>query len=185
MGITQGMPQEVGGTPTASPLGRRRCVLWLARGPAPPPLLTRLTGRGVAVTPVDRADQVMVELARRDVGVVIVCLPQSREGAAELVEAVQRYYPRVALWQYEQARADGQPTLRRMVHPGSGPLQGAAVGGEDGRTGRLDQRENRPVRRAAGLPTTPLLTREELDMLLGTPFEDSGPVAADWSDDGL
>ena len=213
----------------------RRCLVWLTQENSSPLVLARLAGRGVKLGVAGGAAEVMVELARRDVGVLIICEPQPISQLNELLIAVQRYYPTLVLWRYIETPApapapgtSGTPGIGVPSPPPSlthwtAPAQnaGASVKASPGeRPGNLpaaisgvvpgtvpgvipgvipgaelrshllshtsgeDQSWTPERNRLRGFPTTPLLTPEEIDLLLGTPFEPETERTAN-GEDGL
>jgi hypothetical protein len=146
----------------------------------------------------------MIELARAATSVVVVCEPQRLSRAGELVRAIMRYYPKTRCWQLVPARPPGASQLDRIEAEAAGSwtpgnvfavTPGFAPGISPGFTPATAAEIAAPVGGApasagpasvgtggngAGRFDAPLLTAEELEMLLGP-----APESTADSDDGL
>ena len=159
-----------------------RGVLVTAPGDQPPAgLMQLLTRRGLAVAVAPGEVAAMVEFARAAPAVLIVCDPAHLSRPGELAQAVGRYYPGTRCWQFV-------------------PAAGLATGGRltklDGDIDRPSVLDGTPVSAVGRPPATdaaagadltvaaPLLTAEELEMLLGPLPEETPPQIDDqpWDD---
>lgn len=187
MGMGESRPQTANAPTAARTTPVRRCVLWVSPSDPQPTLISRLEGRGVMLSTVAWAVQVIVELAREDVGVLIICQPQPQPRVDDLLAVVQRYYPGVALWQYQET-ADRGPQLTRLSSTATnspGKLQPTPPTTPQKPNGQ-NWTKSDMTRPHSGIEVTPLLTPEELEMLLGPAGGNSGGGRKDWlEDDGL
>jgi hypothetical protein len=98
-----------------------RCVVLInPGGAAPVDLLGGLSKRGVSTQVVADAAHAMVELARQHTGALVVVNPVQQPGLVDLIEAVKTYHPRTVRWSYRSAHPKGQAQLQ--------PLNGQSVG---------------------------------------------------------
>jgi hypothetical protein len=150
-----------------------RCLLLTQRGePAPTLLANRLAERQLAIETFTDASALMAALAGGATLAVVVLQPCRQPRLGELLRALQRYYPGVVCWQYEAG-----PGLQRIeTTPNSGQagvVEKDRPFGSEQRNGMFGTPRNRqPLeprnQQPAGAETAPLLTQEELDMLLGS-----------------
>lgn len=178
------MPESAPPTPAPA-----RCIL-LAESSAAVPveLLTGLTRRGMAVVVVSDEPAVMVQLARGGAAALVVADANRVPRLPELAQAIRDYYPRTGCWEY--TRRGGSSRLVRLdspqdaeVMPGNGskkpvsnpdtPVQ--AVAEDDHTTGpRTDRLRSLVVHLPPPTEVNePLISSEELAMLLGEPGEGS------------
>ena len=153
---------------------RRQCVVCLPSStPMPQPLLGELARRSVPVTLANDPPAVMLALAQRASLAMILVEPEQQPHLRELLSAVREHHPSVRLWSYRagagglrrfdaadrEAPADQGATSADHPHHGLTHAQAQALtgGGDSGV--------------AAAEPRAPLVTAEELQMLLG-PVED-------------
>jgi hypothetical protein len=188
-------PTEIGTGAIAVPPPARCLVVTAPRGWATVALRQGLERRGLAVTVVSGEVAAMIELARAATAVVVLCEPLRLGRANELMRAIVRYYPKTPCWQWDPARAPGGNQLARIdpeairwwtpgipapgspapgspVTPAPGSLGTPETPGSPGIAGSVI-----PTGAATGAarPEPPLLTAEELEMLLGPV---PGPAAA-------
>ncbi len=149
-------------------------VVWAAANrPQPTMLLSLLRSRMSQVELVADAPAVMAALAR-GARVLIVCEPQTQPRLTPLLAAVGRYHRRVICWQYDPLTADGRPQLSALAIPGKKVAPQAnriAVANEE-------IQQSVPAADDDLDLATPLISTEELDMLLGGP-DDEEPTSAD------
>lgn len=173
-----------------------RCVVLVgACGSAPTDLLAGLSRRGVSTAVVSEPAAAMVELARQATGALVVVEPEDHAWLDELIQALKTYHPRTVRWGYQSTHLSGSPQLR--------PLSGcASIGKCDSPSDQADDRESTaryivpdpksPLGRAqAQIPRErvrslvvkvhgtsdvdePLISEEELSMLLGPVPEEQG-----------
>jgi hypothetical protein len=199
---------DLGQIPDPSAASEMPCVVLVADGQRPEALLRRLADRGAKPRVVDHPAWVMVELASVRSGVLIVNRPGSLPRLPELLAAVRRYYPRVRCWRYDsregngsatgrltrldtwpQAKSAKSPTLSEGAsldgHVVPGPTNGndsgrqpsnGAIDGSSGSPGLSDEASESPLE-------DPVLTREELAMLIGPAF--GGEEGDGFTDDGM
>lgn len=167
-------PQETTGSGTsghgANVASPGDCLLIIPRClDAPRDLADGLARRHVKVAEVNDAPSAMVALARSPFRMAILVEPANIEQADLLVEAVRRYFPRLPVWQYRwdhTQRLTRYPLLdapnkrperidqhRPEVGPPAGDTHDPPLGEDRGGEG-------------------PLLSREELIMLLDDRWED-------------
>lgn len=169
---------------------RRLClVLSPIRGPEPTALLRGLQQRGGLVLMVHDAPSVMLNLAQQRMvsppggtSALIVDDPSVWRVLPELLAAVHRYFPSVVCWSH--TRSQGRPELRKLDAPTSAPptltparsaappptpasLHGRAETPADGR----DVVTN-PAWPTDLDPAEPLVTRQEMEMLLAPRAQD-------------
>lgn len=160
---------------TASRSGRPlHGVVWAAANrPQPTMLLSLLRSRMSRVELVADAPAVMAALARGG-RVLIVCEPQAQPRLTPLLAAVGRYHRQVACWQYDPLTADGRPQLSALavapgkVAPQANPIAVANEQIQHSAPAAEDDLDLAP----------PLISTQELDMLLGGP-DDEEPASAD------
>ncbi len=93
---------------------RHQSVIVLSAGDrAPQVLLSALARRQLKPVVVDQPPGAMVELAERPVLAVVVVEPSGQPRLTELVEAVRRYYPSTACWQFASS-ANGKARLSQL-----------------------------------------------------------------------
>ena len=168
--MTESDGSRRGGGPHAGAGGR--CVLLAPRaGAAPAGLVAGLVARGLAVDVVVHPAPVMVELGRGGVRALVVIEPALPRDRAALLAAVRHYYPTVVCWQYEPAGADGVPRLRKfgaVVAAADRAANGAAAPAAASPAPPPVARSPQP----GAPPPVPVLTQEEVAMLIGRPFEE-------------
>lgn len=173
------------GTPAPGLGAGARCVILSRRGlTLPTRLMEGLSQRGARLNVVADASSVMVELARGG-NVLIIHEPSTVRHLSELLSAIHRYYSGVPCWRFDSL-ATGQSTLARIngrshgadasnapaaAKPAS-PPQARAASVSTPVTPVPRPAATKPAADATGRP--PLITREELDMLLAPDPED-GP----------
>ncbi|MEX0655048.1 MAG: hypothetical protein WD534_00340 [Phycisphaeraceae bacterium] len=179
------------------PAEGRRCVVWVPpEGAAPTRLLAGLALRQVPAAVVLDAPSVMLQLAGNSPGAVVALIvvePEDQPHLHELLAAVRTYHPGLAMWQY---RAEGGGLTRLSLEPETEaePIQAgdsadtvdeqslAHVGPRTGSRPHSPSpaatsvyADDRPAhRRLNEADRTPLISPEELDMLLG-PIESLEP----------
>ncbi|MFA9477080.1 hypothetical protein ACERK3_02115 [Phycisphaerales bacterium AB-hyl4] len=172
----------------------RRCIICVPPESAPPSrLLTGLSQRHVPVTVMSDAPSVMYDLSLPGgVLALIVVEPDRQPHLADLLAAVRAYYARLPLWQY-RAEVDG---LTRLSTDEPMPANESTDKAQTGEPAADDAKPTTPAhvvtaaddedddeeaddRRALRLiadePRGPLLTAEELEMLLGPLHEEKPP----------
>jgi len=182
------MQEDTTANPGPVALGTR-CVVWVPSGKAAPAdLLGGLSRRGVRVVVVIEPAGVMVELARQATGMLVVVEPQSHPYLSELIRAVKSYYPKTVRWCYQAKSGEGQlcklngqanavangalPTAQ--ANPQAGEASQGNPLGRVHRSGPHDRVRSLVVKVEApdGLGE-PLISEEELAMLLGPAPEDA------------
>ncbi len=184
-------------TSSAGSAAATRCLLWLPRGcDAPVDLLEALRSRSVGVREVAHAPSVMSELALHDyAALVIVNVDGSRE-ADRLIASVEKYHPDVSVRRYCPA----SPQRLQRVRTTCAPAEAASAAADDADRVEPDEISPEPaadVEPAAAPPAAsarpfhgleddvesddeqlepPLLTEEELAMLLGDDDADEEPT---------
>lgn len=161
----------------------RRCLL-LSKSDQPihPQLLKHLHQRGIETLVVHDEPAVMASLSLDQPVMLILHEPAHWPDCIELREAMVRYYPRIACWQFDATGRSSPLGLTpwrniktmAVVTPSPAPVEPVM---------------NQPERD----PRAPLLTREEIEMLLGhDPAPGNGqsanqqrPQPANHDDDGL
>ena len=160
----------------------------------PEPLLMGLAKRGSKPHVVDEPARVMVELASKPQAVVVIDDPQTIPKLPQLLAAVRRYYPQVACWGYGSQRSGDvatltrfEPNVRRSVSPTCSPIPSARSSADGTAVPSGKEADPSQVKPGLGhdqqtngwghndLPS-PLLTPEELAMLLGSPDNGSDDV---------
>lgn len=170
------------------------CLIWLPAGyDAPADLLEGLRRRGVGVREAHDAPSVMAGLSRgggRRIKVVVVVEPDVLRDADDLVAAVRAYHPKVAVWRFsrgarppldkwsggEAAGGNGRTTVRGVAEAEPPSVGEAAVA--EGAAAIDDPPASRDSGTKGGESEgehEPLLTDEELAMLLGGDEEDDRP----------
>lgn len=92
-----------------------RCVLLTGHdGATPVDLLSGLSKRGVSTRVVAQPAEVMVELALQRTGILIVVDPTQQPALLDLIQAVKAYYPRTVRWAYQRAHPSGNPQLQPL-----------------------------------------------------------------------
>jgi len=167
-----------------------RCVVVLPRGAgverAPASLLAGLSQRRLDVVIAPDAPTAMVELARRRTAAVVVVEPDRLPQVGELVRAVRAYYPQVVCWRYDQrggdrgrlsaingtydAPAEALPDVSPadQMTPGKfDPVEDEELERVLGRTRQRIDPLVTPVPRPQRVSSSPLISEQELAMLLG------------------
>ncbi len=176
-------------TKPTKPVTQHRCVVLVQpQQSLPNALLAGLWKRSVPFEVVTDPVALMLAMARGGVGTVVVERPGETRRLRELVEAVRRFYPKAACWRYDPGDSNGKkPTLShldlgesRIDRPNTDqrePLthnttcrdasQAKPKASRAGRTGGdlLDDDSTQPDSPLLER-NQPLLTGEELDMLL-------------------
>ncbi len=184
----QAIPLQTGATSSASVSGYRALVLVSGEVALPGALLEAMQRRGMQPRVVGDLPAVMVAMAREPATVLVVVEAQHWAGLHELAKAMQRYYPKVRCWRYDagdttQAQASDerggrlrawsweammhQPTIHVTVNQGKGDQQARDDEAVELPVGVGSKTSATPNREVA----EPLLTREELDMLLDHSWE--------------
>lgn len=173
-----------------------RCVVWVRTGcSVPTDLLGALSKRGVSTVVVVEPAGVMVELARQATGALIVVEPGSQPHLKALVQAVTTYHPKTARWCYQTRQPSGKAQLSKLngqapegdthlappeaqTHPGTAPADKAQPASPLGQVHSQGSSERiRSLIVKVNAPEgigEPLITEEELAMLLGPIPEDLG-----------
>ena len=152
-------------------------VVWAAANrPQPTMLLSLLRSRMSRVELVADAPAVMAALARGG-RVLIVCEPHKQPRLTPLLTAVGRYHRQVACWQYDPLTADGRPRLSALAIPAEkvAPQANLIAAANE------ETQQSPPAAEDDLDLATPLISTEELDMLLGGPV-DTEPASADADD---
>lgn len=159
-----------------------RCVVFAnAADSVPVELLEGLSRRKMTVSVVSDPPAVMVELARGDTAALVLVERRRLPRVESLLAAVQRYHPRTTVWAFE--REDHGPRLIKLSsHDHAASIPAADENGHNG-NGRT-QLDRRPAERSRderlrklavqvppGREQEPLITQEELEMLLGHSVE--------------
>ena len=164
-------------------VGAGRCLVLIAPGePAPTPLLVGLARRRLAAVVVAEAPAVMMHLSEAPAVAVILTEPDRQPVVAELAAAVRRYYPRTQVWQYRAGDGvdgvDGGAAARGLTrlngtYDVSGPVSRQAQQNA-AKPGPVATPTNQAVPPAARAdpPDEPLISSEELAMLLGPNGDD-------------
>ena len=171
--------------------GRYRCLVLTGKNATvSKELLRGLIKRGSRLHVVDEACRLLVELAQEAAGVVILASPQQIHGLRELLAALKQYYPRTACWRCETV--NGQTRLLR-VHKATAfrDRSGAASSSTSTQMNALTSTRHHGAKpeslkrsspHAAGdeafelrltsdtRPVYPLITQEEMAMLIGPDF---------------
>lgn len=183
----------------AIPTGTRCVVLVGLGGSAPADLLSGLSHRGVGTVVVAEPAGAMVELARETTGALVVVEPDGRPWLDDLVQAVRLYHPLTVRWCYRSQHPSGQAQLQPLTdRPPTGngqnnPTHASAPADEPDVSahftlpnprsplGRAQSQVPRERMRSLVVkvqgPTEvgePLISEEELAMLLGPVPEDFG-----------
>lgn len=162
------MMSQIQGRPGEQSATAKRCVLLCPASDEPltQELLRALSHRGLTVVLVTDPPRAMLELAKYGALALIVADPDRVRGAAELVEAVRAYRPKTVCWQY----------ANRKLAPINGHLGGVRMSGPDAvspAASRLRQDHERlspiVVHAQPRDPAEPLVSEDELAMLLGEP----------------
>ncbi len=154
-------------------------VLTHSSAPVPTRLMQALQRRASAVRLVTDAPAVMVELALTGRSVLIVNQAHRFASLDRLLAAVAHYFPDTDCWQFQEqvGESRGRPQLTRLTRD----AEGASLDAED------EAADASGVKRDGGSPdqadadehdTEPLLTAEELAMLLGDPDTPPRDVAS-------
>ena len=151
----------------------RFVVLVKPGGSAPRRLLSAVARRGAKATVVAEPPGVMVELAVGPVEAVIIVEPAYQALLHELLDAVRTYYPGVKRWQFAASR-DGEQAVREpMLAPIEARYESIESQEPTWQSVRRVQQRVGPlsIKLPAGASETarsPLITEEELSMLLGS-----------------
>jgi len=180
---------------TASNGSGCRCVVLVPPdGPRPQALLKGLEKRGARYEVAAHPVQVMVRLAVGEPRVLVVDHPERIDQLQQLLAAVRRYYPRVVCWRYTAKGSGGQenggltrfddlpaPPIQPARPPASDPIK-QPVNGDRRLVSQSDGGERTGpklfnkgiaagISSGGGFPLSePLLTAEELSMLIGPRF---------------
>ena len=170
-------------------------VLTGASGAAPADLLSGLSTRGVSTVVVNHPASVMVELAKQTTGAMVVVEPDRHPYLSSLIQAVGTYHPMAVRWGYTAADPSGTPQLRPLEDRESNHTPTETDETDDRPTGQgkyLVPDPKSPLGRAqAQVPRErvrslvvkvqqitdadePLISEEELAMLLGPMPDESG-----------
>ncbi|MFP4144850.1 MAG: hypothetical protein ACLFV3_06865 [Phycisphaeraceae bacterium] len=153
-----------GHIPPAGANGAARCIVWLAPGQiVPGELLLRLSQRQVKTLLATDPSSVMVQLADGPAVAVVVIDPPRQPSWRELAEAVERYYPRTAVWSYQAPPGSDRRQLGRLIanHQPIRTPPPTRARGAPASPGRA-VKESPPAE-----PGPVTLSAEELAMLLG------------------
>lgn len=177
--------------------GTRCVVLVGSAGSAPADLLSGLSRRGVSTTVVVEPAGVMVELAKENNGILVVVDPDNQPWLDDLIQAVRHYHPRTVRWCYRRPHPSGQAQLLPLTdrthtgngqnHPTPAPVSEPDVSAHytlpnpRSPLGRVQSQVPRERMRSLVVkvqgPTEvgePLISEEELAMLLGPVPEEAG-----------
>ncbi len=194
-----GTPGSPGHPGSPGPSESRCVVLTGPNGSAPADLLSGLSTRGVSTIVVNHPASAMVELAREAAGILVVVEPTRHPYLQELITAVKRYHPLTVRWGYTAAVSSGLPQLQALTKDASDTPGPFHVNEQDGSACQPDPQgkylvpdPKSPLGRAqAQVPRErvrslvvkvretseadePLISEEELAMLLGPTPDDSG-----------
>ena len=177
-----------------------RCVIFVPPGiPDPKSLFDTLNHRKIRFIVVNELAQVMVKLAITDASVLVISQPDRIPRTRELLAAIQRYYPHVVCWKYAVMGHDGRVRLNRFrIKPARSLKKNIelATNRQCAKTHEVTVAEvdsgqaldrtrtvNDPspvvsdmkdeYSQQAEASDEPLLTQEELSMLIGTPVDRS------------
>lgn len=183
------------------------CVVLLSRGQArPESFIKDLTQRGAQARVVDDPAYVMVELARlQGQASVVVTEPKQTRRLPQLLTAVRRYYPQVSCWSYETVNGHGQTKLellqkqipshdsgldphfveaaqqndRDSSQPGNGHQSEGPTLTKEKHTDRglHDKNLSRADDANSDALPEPVVTPEELAMLMGPAFDEENTTA--------
>jgi len=159
-----------------------RAVLLCAGAQPPARLLRGLDQRAIATVDAANVYDVMVRFAKHQPGLVIIEEPQNHDAAKldRLTAALQRYYPNVIFWQYRESDGSGltryvepveqvEPVEPTTKSPTDVLQQKHDAAGKQPFTGpKIEPQAAQPRTDQGSSIDTPLLTQEELNMLLGT-----------------
>lgn len=173
---------ELGGAPRAG-----RCVVLAGPEGAASPLLSGLTRRGMAAVVVRDPPGVMVALARGEASALIFASGADEADAADLLDAMQTYYPHTGCWAY---RCEADEAVGQLVKVADAPPGGEAVDlsvaevlpgsapGDPRPGGRersaVSESFSESARFGEGDDDAPLISREEMTMLLGQGASERG-----------
>ncbi|GAB4196100.1 MAG: hypothetical protein Kow00105_10270 [Phycisphaeraceae bacterium] len=165
-----------------------RCVVLAGSGvSAPGDLLEGLSSRGVGVVVVSEPAYVMLELAKRHTGAVIVIEPGRQPWLEPLDQALRHYHPKTVRWCYLKPHNGQSARLLRLdaFMSSSPPFGRSGNGSRDDALAFPRAHPRSPLSRAQSqIPrermrsllvkvpgqsgtTEPLISEEELSMLLG------------------
>ena len=108
------MVEEYRDSQASIPTGTRCVVLTGADKSAPGDLLAGLSKRGVSTVVVAEPAGAMLELARETTGALVVVEPGQQPWLDHLLEAVTRYHPRTVRWGYRSADASARAQLQPL-----------------------------------------------------------------------
>ncbi|MCC6680447.1 MAG: hypothetical protein IT445_06040 [Phycisphaeraceae bacterium] len=159
-----------------SPSRGGRCVLLTPPQEAPglnpwaSTLIDALVRRGLAVIVVNDPPRAMLELLRCNAAALIVADPEQQQQAAQLIEAVRTARPHTVCWQYCQRHG------RQTLEPINGRLGDVQIKTEQLKTepdsvSPVQRTESSNMNHATDA-AEPLISADELAMLLGPPIED-------------
>ena len=189
------MVEESGHHQTPMSAGTRCVVVVGACGSAPTDLLGGLSRRGVSTAVVSDPAAAMVTLARQATGALVVVEPDQHVWLGELIQALKSYYPRTVRWGYRSQHPSGIPQLQPLsecAHDGACHPQSDQPNGHGQPARYIVPDPKSPLGRAqAQIPRErvrslvvkvqgssevdePLISEEELAMLLGPVPEEQG-----------
>jgi hypothetical protein len=168
--------------PTASSLDQPACLLIAPAGcDVPSDLLDGLRSRQVRVRQKSDAPAVMADLAMGPSRILIIVEPAAVRDADTLVAAVRRYHPGVTVWQYAmQLDPPLQPWPGKpaavFTRDEAPPLRSDPPTPQDSPAAVFaDYADDEQNLEDIDQPESPLLTEEELAMLLGDDEEGAPP----------
>ncbi len=151
----------------------------------PQSLLVAMSNRGATVSVVAEPPSVMVELALNPIDILVIAEPDLQPLICPLLAAVRHYYPKTRCCQYRQSGTDGHPQLEDLDSearkdeaghpPDLAPMPPEPVAEDTNKASKaagpnLDANfclaSNVPPP-ATEAVAEPLISDEELDMLLG------------------
>jgi hypothetical protein len=107
-----------------NPSSTRCVVLTCPGGLTPVDLLGGLSKRGVSSRVVAQPAEVIVELASQSTGILVVVDPTQQPALVDLIEAVTSYFPRTVRWAYLSTHRSGKPQLQPLDGSAIGELHG-------------------------------------------------------------
>lgn len=182
----------------SDPAGTRCVILTGPDGSTPADLLSGLSKRGVSSRVVSEPANVMVELGRQRTAILIVVHTAQQPALVDLIEAVTKYHPDTIRWAYEPDHPSGKPQLvpfryrsrPEIAKPKASPPPVEAVPPKPAPVVSLDApsplgrvQSQVPPERVRSLIVKvqgpaevgePLISEEELAMLLGPVPEEAG-----------
>lgn len=177
---------EEGGTPNPSKKmpndAAQFIVLVKPGGSAPGSLLSAIARRAAPATVVAEPPGVMVELASASVEAVIVVEPACQPLLHELLDALRTYYPTVKRWQFARPTVGDRAGSEPMLTPLEEQYETPEAREPTPQAVRRVRQRIKPlaIKLPAGVSEvarSPLITEEELTMLLGSFDQHSGLVS--------